>query len=323
MTNTVPADVTFPSMGSTSRVLVGSGEAAEEARRFLEDYERRLSRFRPDSELSALNRDRRSAVPASALLRAAVHAAVWAAERTGGLVDPTLLPALRRAGYAASLADRPAASLALALAVAPPRSPAAPDPASRWREITIDDEAALIRRPPGLEIDNGGTGKGLAADAVAHRLRRHARFVVDCGGDIRVGGLNAGAQPYEIEVEHPLSGETVRTLLIGDGGVATSGLGRRLWEDATGSYAHHLLDPATGQPAWTGLVGATALAPTALEAESLAKAALLSGPGLGEAVLAPHGGLLFLEDGDVRAVGPLCPRPRLKVTLPRATANAA
>ena len=221
-------------MGSTSRVL-WAGEAAKKARRFLEDYERRLSRFRPDSELSALNRDRRSAVPASPLLRAAVRAAVWAAERTGGLVDPTLLPALRRAGYAASLVDRPAASLVLALAAAPPRHPAMPDPACRWREITVEDEAALIHRPPGIEIDNGGTGKGLAADAVAHRLRRHDRFVVDCGGDIRVGGRKARVQPYEIEVEHPLTGETVRTLMIGDGGVATSGLGRRLWRTQPGA----------------------------------------------------------------------------------------
>ena len=58
----------------------------------------------------------------------------------------------------------------------------------------------------------------------------------------------------------------------------------------TGRPAHHLLDPSTGRPAWTGLVGATALAPTALEAETLAKIALLSGPARGLRVLARHGG---------------------------------
>jgi thiamine biosynthesis lipoprotein len=35
--------------------------------------------------------------------------------------------------------------------------------------------------------------------------------------------------------------------------------------------AHHLLDPATRRPAYTGVVQATALAPTALEGEALAK----------------------------------------------------
>ncbi len=52
----------------------------------------------------------------------------------------------------------------------------------------------------------------------------------------------------------------------------------RLWRAPDGTPRHHLLDPSTLEPAWTGIVGATALAPTAVEAEALAKAALLSGP---------------------------------------------
>lgn len=70
--------------------------------------------------------------------------------------------------------------------------------------------------------------------------------------------------------------------------VATSGTGSRLWSTADGGNAHHLLDPATGESAWTGLVSATALAPTAVEAETLAKAALLSGPGGARQHLVEH-----------------------------------
>jgi thiamine biosynthesis lipoprotein len=105
-------------------------------------------------------------------------------------------------------------------------------------------------------------------------------------------------------------------LRLAAGAVATSGLNVRVWRRSDGAPAHHLLDPATGEPAWTGLVGATALAPTALEAESLAKAALLSGPAEGRGRLARHGGLLVHDDGDVELCGPLRERPvvRLKVT---------
>ena len=81
-----------------------------------------------------------------------------------------------------------------------------------------------------------------------------------------------------------------------------------------GGFAHHLLDPATGAPAWTGLISVTALAPTALEAETLAKAALLSGPDRRAGMLATYGGLLVHDDGDVEAVGPLRPRPRRPAT---------
>jgi FAD:protein FMN transferase len=322
-------DTTFRSMGCEIRLLIGeplrSGEltqddASARERTFVEDLAARLSRFRPDSELSALNADPRAAVPASPLLRAAVGAGVWAAHRTGGLVDPTLVDALERGGYGASRDGAEPASLAEALRGAPVRAPAQPHPAGRWRAIAVDERGGLVRRPPGLRIDTGGTGKGLAADAVAHRLAGFSRFVVDCGGDIAVGGPAALVRPFEVAVEHPLSGEHVHTLTVGRGGVATSGLNVRIWRRPDGSFAHHLLDPATGEPAWTGLIGVTALGGSALEAETLSKHALLSGPDGARKMLADQGGLLVHDDGDVELVGPVRERPRLRVRLPEGAA---
>jgi thiamine biosynthesis lipoprotein len=313
-------------MGCDIRLLIGEplhsgaapGQEAAGAREraFVEDLSARLSRFRPDSELSALNADPRAAVPASPLLRAAVGAGLWAARSTGGLVDPTLVDALERSGYGDSRDGTEPVSLAEALRSAPPRSPAQASPAALWRTIAVDRRTGAVRRPPGLRIDTGGTGKGLAADAVAHRLAGFSRFVVDCGGDIAVGGPAAQVRPFEIAVEHPLSGEHVHTLTVGRGGVATSGLNVRIWRRPDGSFAHHLLDPATGGPAWTGLVGVTALGGSALEAETLSKHALLSGPAGARKVLAEHGGLIVHDDGDVELVGPVLERPRLRLRLP-------
>ncbi len=297
-------DTTFSSMGSDVRLLFdGPAEIADRERLFVEDFAARLSRFIPGSELCALNADPRDEVPASRLLRAAVGAGLWAAERSGGLVDPTMLDAVERAGYRDSLKGVTATPLADALKHAPARHPASSNPAATWKAVFVDDAAATIRRPPGVRIDTGGTGKGLCADAVAHRLGGFRRVVVDCGGDIAVRGT------WEIEVEHPLTGEHVHTLRVSGGGVATSGLNVRVWRRADGSYAHHLLDPGTGEPAWTGLVGATAIGASALEAETLSKLALLSGPGAARRVLAPLGGVLVHDDGDVEIVAP----PRLKV----------
>jgi len=313
-----PHDITFHSMGSDIRVLIGPpllrnlpspAAAAQREREYVEEFAARLSRFRSDSELSALNRDPRERVPASPLLRAAVGAGIWAARRSGGLVDPTLAGALERAGYASSLDGSPPASLRQALAAAPPRRPARAHPEQLWRRISIEDRSATVMRPVGVAFDTGGTGKGLCADAIAQHLHGYTRFAVDCGGDLTIGGIGAQLEPYEVEIEHPLTGETIRTVRVGAGGVATSGLNVRLWRDATGRYAHHLLDPATGRPAWTGLIGATALAPSALEAETLSKTALLRGPLGARSVLAEHGGLVVHDDGDVEEIGPL-DRPR-------------
>jgi thiamine biosynthesis lipoprotein len=314
-------DVTFDAMGSHVRLLIGepgpgmapAPAAAEAARHFVVEFDRALSRFKPESELCALNEDERESVPASELLRAAVRAGLRAAELSGGLVDPTLVGEIESAGYVASRAGVPGVPLGAALEEAPPRHPAGANPAEAWRRFSVDDAAGTISRPRGVRFDSGGTGKGLAADLIAERLRGYSRFIVDCGGDIRIGGPDALVTPYEVFVEHPLTGERAFVLKLGSGGVATSGLNVRIWRDESGSYAHHLLDPATGKPAWTGLIGATALGDTAVEAETLAKTALLSGPEGGRAVLGDRGGLLVHDSGQVETVGPLAARPRIRI----------
>jgi FAD:protein FMN transferase len=113
-------DITFHSMGSDIRLIVAGpllqslptpAEAAERERAFVEDFARRLSRFRPQSELNAFNADRLPEVAASPLVRAAVAAGVWAAERSGGLVDPTLVEELESVGYEKSRDGNEPASL--------------------------------------------------------------------------------------------------------------------------------------------------------------------------------------------------------------------
>jgi FAD:protein FMN transferase len=193
--------------------------------------------------------------------------------------------------------------LRVALAAAPQRRSARPRAAADWRRVRVLDEA--IERQPGVRLDSGGTGKGLAADALLVQLSGFGRVAVDCGGDVRIGGPLAADRPFQVDVQHPLTGDVVMSMEVGGGGIATSGLDRNVWQRTDGSFAHHLLDPSTGEPAWTGLVGATALAPTTLEAETLAKAALLLGPDRGGDLLGEHGGVLFADDGGFEPVGAL------------------
>jgi thiamine biosynthesis lipoprotein len=294
-------------MGTDIRLLVPDDALAARCRATLEHFDAALSRFRPDSELSRLNAAPHREVPASSLLRTAIQAGLMAAELTGGLVDPTLTPELEAAGY-----DRtrraPELSLHKALAAAPPRRPATPSQAARWARVRVGEDS--ISREPGIRLDTGGTGKGLAADLLALQLPSSERWVVDCGGDLRVNG------PFEVEVRHPLTGETAHTLQLTHGGVATSGIDTRIWRAEDGTPRHHILDPSTGEPAWTGVIGATAIAPTALEAEALAKAALLSGPAGAGRWLRPHGGITFLDDGTHVFHGAARPRPRIRLEVP-------
>jgi thiamine biosynthesis lipoprotein len=270
--------------------------AAGAAEAMLLAAHRRLSRFLPESDLSRLNRDPRASVPADPLLLRLASAAREAGELTGGLVDATLLSEIEAAGYRDSIEVPPSAARPSRLGTA---TPAGPSLAQAWTRLSVDWEAGAIERPPGIGIDSGGIAKGLLADEVAVSLAGFPAFAVDCCGDARIGGTADRARA--VEVSDPFGGDPICLLEVSDGGVATSGVTRRAWNGEGGSPAHHLLDPATGKPAFTGVAQATALAPNAFLADVHAKWALLSGPDAAPACL-PYGGVLLLADGSVENV---------------------
>jgi thiamine biosynthesis lipoprotein len=300
-------------MGTDVRILA-SPSAAGEVEMLLRDYDARLSRFRPDSELSALNADPRETVPASALLRDAVRAAVQAARSTDGLVDPTLLDELEQAGYVDSWDPARRVPWAQARAGLPPARAARPNPASRWREVHVDERGETITRPPGVRIDTGGTGKGHAADVAARALTYEPFWAVCCGGDLRVGGTDG--ELHDVRVGHPLDRGSLRVLRLSSGAVATSGIAARVWRRRDGRIAHHVIDPATGEPAFSGLAAVTALAPTTAQAEALAKAALLSGRDAARELLMPFGGVIVDAEGRAEDVGELNAAPVVRLRMP-------
>jgi thiamine biosynthesis lipoprotein len=292
---------TFPCFGSQCTLIVADPDPAvaaaalRRARGRLLEWHFQFSRFEADSELSRLNRDPRPTVPVSPMMRRIVDAGVTAAELTGGLVDPTLVDEIERVGYANDLAELAPSGES---PVGTVRRAAEPQPDGRWRAFrTYRRAGSTVTRPPGTRFDSGGIAKGVFADELAATLAAHEAFVVDCGGDLRLGG--AEAVQREVHVADPAGGDPLHTFILTRGAVATSGIARRSWRGPDGAAAHHLIDPRTGHPAFTGLIQVTALAPSGAEAEALSKAALLSGPGTAERFL-PHGGVVVSDDGTVQ-----------------------
>jgi FAD:protein FMN transferase len=297
------AHLEFACFGGVASVHVRGSDAeqghrlAERGRELLLDAHQRLSRFEPGSELSRLNRDPRTEVPASPLLRRLVAAVHTAGSRSGGLVDATLLDAIERAGYRSSLTTAEVRPLTRADLAAQSQAPARRTAAAEWCSVRV--EAGAVIRPPGVRIDGGGIAKGLLADLVGEELAAAETFAVECCGDIRLGG--SGALRRRIRVDDPFGAEPLHEFEVSEGAVATSGITRRSWGGGGVSLAHQILDPASGRPAFTGIVQATALAPTALEAEILAKSALLSGPEGAKGWL-PFGGVLVPVEGEAEVI---------------------
>lgn len=297
----------FACFGGTCTVIVAdasrpadAAEAVGAAKRALLSWHRRFSRFEHDSELSRFNRDPHVEVPVSAMMRRLIEVALAAARDTGGLVDATLGAEIERAGYASHFAGT-GLGVEHGLSNESPRTPAGPSPVSPAQRLVIDADSSTVSREPGTVFDPGGIAKGVFADQLAATLAGFDAFAIDCAGDIRLGGRARLARPAQ--VTSPFDGRTLRTFALADGGIATSGITKRSWIDADGHPAHHLLDPRTGRPAFTGIVQATALAPTAAQAEVLTKAALLSGPGRATEWLR-YGGVFVRDDGSYEVLEP-------------------
>lgn len=241
------------------------GPASRLFRHRIAEVDAAASRFRADSEVSRL-----AALPGidgvvtervSPLLRDLVADALWAADATDGLVDPTLGRAMEAAGYDADLAE--------VIARGPRRTPSV-TAGSTLGDLSVDD-AGTLTMAAGCLLDLGSTGKASTADRIARELAATlpGGFLVDLGGDIALSG------------EPPAGGWVVtvddgRGLALTTQGVATSGTNRRRWV-VDGQVRHHLLDPTSARPVRRTWSQVTCLGATALEANAASTAACVLG----------------------------------------------
>ena len=289
---------TISAMGSPGTVIAGDATEADLdwAEAELARLERCWSRFRHDSELSALNRAR-GWHDVGPELADAIDRALRLHVVTEGRFDPTVLGCLVDAGY-----DRSFPEVAVHRADPPP--PARPAPGMAG----IRRSGSQVWLPLDTALDLGGLGKGLAADLVAEGLvARGARSAcVSLGGDIRVAGGSPVDGGWRVPVADPRQGAApgavLGTVAVHDGAIVTSTTAVRTWTRGN-RRLHHLIDPATGAPADRGVRAVVATAREAWFAEGVAKAALVAGRAAGRELLDRAGvaGWLITDDGAVVA----------------------
>jgi len=276
------------------------------AERFFHQTEARLSRFRPSTELSRLNRQAGRPFNASPMLYELVRSALDWRTHTAGIFDPTILNALIRAGY-----DRSFDQITIgADAQSPAHIDRQPLPTTRQSSGPDADEIRLgpgrqIHLPAGVGLDLGGIAKGWTIQQAAYRLGALGPALVDAGGDVACVGSPPDG-PWTVSVADPLSPEQdIAYLPLSNRAVATSSRARRRWLHH-GQPAHHLIDPRTGAPAQTNILSATVVAPRLPDAEIHAKTAVILGEQAGLAYLNRLSGisaLLVLADGSQRTSG--------------------
>ena len=286
----------FHAMGSRMLAIVDREHrpaSIEYVPMWFEEYENSLSRFRMDSELTQLNLHTGERVKVSQILWDVFQAAIEAENKTDGLINPLILNALISAGYNQSFEKLQGQAVPTFL-----------DPgqivASLDEVVTYESERTICI-PEGAQLDFGGIAKGWSAHQVMERLKSDGPCLVNAGGDIAISGFNSDGKPWPIGIEDPFNpGTDFELLHIDGGGIATSGRDYHRWMH-NGSHQHHIIDPGTGQPAETDILTATVIAPTVMEAETMAKAVLISGSKQGLAWLERNeelAGLIVLENGE-------------------------
>ena len=254
----------FQAMSTTCALFaVGSDiRRLREGEAWVRHIAERLTRFSPNNELAQLNGAMGRWVGVSCEMEELLHESLRAFELSKGLVNVAVLQSMLAIGYTRPLSEGPtAAKPGDTLPVAP-----LPD------VLTV--QRGRARLAPGCGIDLGGVAKGWMADRLSERLGPN--ILVNLGGDLRTRGEGPRGDGWPVGI----AGITVR---LCDQGAATSSVLRRRWDGL-----HHLIDPRTGMPAQSGLHEVSVVARTGLEAEVIAKTALLAGPDIAPAFCAAH-----------------------------------
>jgi FAD:protein FMN transferase len=265
---------TWESLGTTAQVTVtdpGALDAAVAAvGAELAAIDAACSRFRDDSELTALNRAAGRPFHASPLLLEALSVALDAAAATDGDVDPTIGRSISALGWDCDftiLVNRGERERFELL------------PAGGWQSVRLDSERGLVTVPAGVEIDLGATAKALAADRAARDAAGAAAcgVLVSLGGDLAVAGdVPDGGWPVLVTDDHRNPNGDGQVVAVSTGGLATSSTTVRRWR-AGGREHHHILDPRNGGPAEEVWRTVSVAAASCVDANTASTAAIVRG----------------------------------------------
>jgi len=271
----------FRAMGSPCALHLYGGSRSEldamaaRAQELVLALERKYSRYRDDSVLSALNRSAGDAagVEVDAETADLLDYADTAFRHSGGLFDPSS-GALRRAWNFRSGRVPSQAELREVLGCV------------GWARVRWA-RPRLVLTVPGMELDFGGFVKEYAVDRVTDLCRELGvrGGMVDLGGDLRAIGPHPDGRPWIVGIRDPRAPErAIRSVPLACAALATSGDYERCMV-VDGVRYTHILDPRTGWPV-SGLASASVVAPQCLVAGTATTIALLSGE---------RGGARFLD----------------------------
>lgn len=188
-------------------------------------------------------------------------------EKTGGAFDIAISPIVKAWGFTEEEHHVPTqAELDALLPVTDPS------------DVILDAGKAYLQKE-GMAVDLGGIAKGYASDKVSELLKEKGveSAIVSLGGNVVGIGRKPDGEKWEVALANPLDANDYCGLIsIEDKAVVTSGGYQRFFEESGRKY-HHIIDPATGYPAESGLLSVTIISESGTEADVLSTALFVMG----------------------------------------------
>lgn len=291
---------TKPAMGTIVEFKLMEGDekrfdgASEAAFAEIERLEALLSSYRPDSDLSRINRSAGDApVEVAPEVVEVVKAGLKVSGLSGGAFDPTVGVLAAVWGPSGEKGVVPSEAEVKRLL-----------PLVDYRGVIVDEAAGKVGlAKKGMALNLGGVAKGYIVGKAAQALKDHGvtRGIVHAGGDMFVFQEDR-KEPFTIGIQHPRKkGVLLGEACVYNGAAPTSGDYERFFEKDGVRY-HHILDPKTGFPA-RGTQSVTLVAEDPTIADALSTAVFVMGPEKGmELIERLEGveGVIVDENGKIR-----------------------
>ena len=263
-------------------------EALEAAEALLLERERLWSVTLEGSDIHALNHADGEEVTVSEATADVLSLALEMAESTGGAYDPTIYPLVSLWGFTTGEYRVPEV-----------------DEIERMLELidygAVSIDGCTVALKKGMQLDLGAVGKGYTADLVVEQLKENGieSALISLGGNIQTIGSRPDGSDWQIGIRAPWENGNLGVLEMSDMAVVTSGGYENYFEDEAGNIYWHILDPATGYPANSGLQSVTVIGEQGRLCDALSTSLFVMGAEKAEEYWRANGGfdMLLVTDG--------------------------
>lgn len=240
--------------------------ALEQAQNRIQELESLWSVTDEHSEIYAANHSGGAAAAVSRDTANLVRYALDMARQTDGALEPTLYPVLTAWGFTTDRFQIPAREELDRLL-------------ERVDYTKVSLQGTALTVPDGMQLDLGAVGKGYAADEAAAVLRENGveSALLDFGGNILTIGTKPDGSPWRVGVRDPDSEGNLGVLELNGQGVSVSGGYEKYFVGEDGERYWHILDPATGAPARSGLVQTAVVSDESKRCDALSTALFVMG----------------------------------------------